>query len=120
MSERELDVNALGNRVKEYRKAKNYSAEKLGEMIGVTQSHITNIESGNSRASAEILVRIANALDVSLDILLCDSLSVKVHQKARMTEYARILDECSASETKVIVDTVKALKSSLREHNMKE
>lgn len=119
MSERELNVTALGKRVKEYRKTRNYSAEKLGEMVGVTQSHITNIESGNSRASAEILVRIANALDVSLDMLLCDSLSAKANQKARMAEYAQMLDECSAKETKVIVDTVKALKTSLQEENVK-
>ncbi len=119
MSERELDVNALGKRVKEYRKERKYSAEKLGELVGVTQSHITNIESGNTRASAEILLRIANALEISMDLLVCDSLNAKTHQKVRVAEYAHMLNECNAKETKVIVDTVKALKTSLQEQGVK-
>lgn len=113
--EKELNFNALGQKVKEYRIAKGYSAEKLGEIAGVSKSHITNIESANSRASAEVLVRIANALDVSVDILLCDSLKTKISHDARINEYARLLEGCNEPETKIIVDTVKALKESLRE-----
>lgn len=118
MNGRELDVTALGRRVKQYRLAKKYSAEKLGELAGVSKSHISNIESGNARASAEILVRIANALDGSLDALLCDSLNARVRQKTRVAEYTKVLNECSPRETKVIVDTVKALKSSLQEEEV--
>ncbi|MCM1245201.1 MAG: helix-turn-helix domain-containing protein [Roseburia sp.] len=110
--DKEINLNALGQRVKEYRMQKGYSAEKLSEIAGVSKSHINNIESANSRASAEVLVRIANALDISVDVLLCDSL--KESQKARMTEYTKILENCNEKETKIIVDTVKTLKESLR------
>ncbi len=118
MKERKLNVLALGRRVQQYRKAKGYSTDKLGKLVGVSKSHINNIESGNSRASAEILVRIANALDVSVDMLLCDSLSAKMSQRARMAEYTKIMNECNAIESKVIIDTVKALKISLREQDI--
>ncbi len=113
--EKKLDIGALGEKVKQYRKEKGYSAEKLSEIAGVSKSHINNIESANSHASAEVLVRIANALHVSVDILLCDSLEGVTSQQARIKEYARILEECTDTETKIIVDTVKALKNSLKD-----
>ncbi len=38
------------------------------------------------------------------------------HQKqTRIKEYARLLEECTDAETKIIVDTVKALKNSLKD-----
>ena len=113
--EKKLDLSALGQKVKQYRKEMGYSAEKLSEIAGVSKSNINNIESANSHASAEVLVRIANALNVSVDILLCDSLEGLTSQQARVKEYAKLLEECTDTETKIIVDTVKALRDSLKE-----
>ncbi len=110
-----LDAGALGRRVKQYRTEKGYSAEKLSRIAGVSKSHINNIESANSHASADVLIRIANALDISVDILLCDSLDEEASQKARMLEYAKLLEDCSEPDTKIIVETVRALKKSLKE-----
>lgn len=116
--EKELNICALGQKVKQYRMGKGYSAEKLSELAGVSKSHINNIESANSHASAEVLVRIANALDISVDLLLCDSLKGKACQRARLFEYSKMLEGCSESETKIIIDTVKALKDSLRDFDI--
>ncbi len=116
--EKELDINALGHRVKQYRIEKGYSADKLSEIAGVSKSHINNIESANSRASAEVLVRIANALDVSVDILLCDSLTQRARKNARLSEYARMLEGCNEREARIIVDTVRTLKESLLEEDI--
>lgn len=116
--EKKLDICALGQKVKHYRKEKGYSAERLGEIAGVSKSHINNIESANANASAEVLVRIANALDISVDILLCDSLESRTSQRARVNEYARMLDECTEKQAKIIIDTVRALKESLQEEDL--
>lgn len=116
--ERKLDICALGQKVKQYRKEKGYSAERLGEIAGVSKSHINNIESANSNASAEVLVRIANALEISVDILLCDSLEGRSSQRARVMEYARMLEKCTEKQAKIITDTVRALKESLEEEGM--
>ncbi len=113
--EKKLDFGALGRKIKQCRMEKGYSAEKLSEVAGVSKSHINNIESANSRASAEVLVRIANALDTSVDVLLSDSLRGKALQMARIREYQQMLEDCTESEAKVIVDMVKALRKSLRQ-----
>lgn len=113
--EKKLDISALGKKIKQYRAQKGYSAEKLGEIAGVSKSHINNIESANARASAEVLVRIANALEVSVDILLCDSLNGKASRDAMASEFSGLLEECSEQQTKIIVNTVKTLRENLRE-----
>lgn len=116
--ERKLDICALGQKIKQYRKEKGYSAERLGAIAGVSKSHINNIESANSNASAEVLVRIANALEISVDVLLGDSLEGKSSQSARVNEYARMLEECTEKQAKIIIDTVRALKESLKEEDI--
>ena len=113
--EKTLDRTTLGKRVKEYRLKSGYSAAKLGKLTGVSKSHINNIESANCNASAEVLVRIANVLDTSIDVLLCESLNGKASQQARMYEFAKMLEDCSDLETKIIVETVKVLKKNLKE-----
>ncbi len=113
--ENELNMEALGMKVKQFRKEKGYSAEKLADISSVSKSHINNIESANSSVSTAVLVRIANALEVSVDVLLADSLNEKACQKARLAEYNNIMDGCSASEMKVILNTLRALKESLHE-----
>ena len=113
--EKKLDISALGRKVRQYRAEKGYSAEKLGEIAGVSKSHINNIESANAHASAEVLVRIANALEVSVDVLLCDSLDGKASRGARANEFAGLLEECTEQQTKVIVNTVKTLRENLKE-----
>lgn len=40
--EKKLDLSALGQKVKQYRKEMGYSAEKLSEIAGVSKSHINN------------------------------------------------------------------------------
>lgn len=113
--EKKLDICSLGKKVKQYRMEKGYSAEKLSEIAGVSKSHINNIESANSHASAEVIVRIANALDVSVDVLLSDSLNCRASQEARTYEFAKLLEKCTDREAKIIVNTMTALRNSLKE-----
>lgn len=113
--EKTLNIDALGRRVRQHRMEKGYSVEKLSEISGVSESHISNIESANVRGSAEAIVRIANALDTSVDVLLSDSLKGKTLQGARMHEYAELLEDCSEAERKIIIEMGKTLKKNLRE-----
>lgn len=114
--EKIINTKALGVNVKKYRTDKRLSAEKLAELTGVSVSHIKNIESASTHPSAEVLVHIANALEISLDILLSDSLSGEAQKMARMMEYSKMLGDCSPSELKIITSVVDVLLKELREH----
>lgn len=64
-----MDKNAkrkLGSLVRKHRKAKKMTQAELAEETGVSAEHISHIECGKSSASAELLVRISEALGVSL------------------------------------------------------
>lgn len=70
-----LDYKALGKRLRKIRKAKGMTQERLADLCDTTFGHISNIENNKTKPGAELLVKIANALGVGLDVLLCDSLT---------------------------------------------
>ena len=64
--------------------------------------------------SLETLVRIANALNVSTDELLMDSLENTI--KVSNHEFASILSDCSEYEKHILFDIMQATKASMRRH----
>ena len=56
----------LGNRIKELRKSKNITQEKLVEIIGSNINNLSRIENGKKFMSADKLAKIAEALNVDI------------------------------------------------------
>lgn len=70
-----LDYGKLGVRIREARKAKGYTQERLSEIVGVSANHLSRVETNNGGViSLPALVKICNALGVGMDYLLVDSL----------------------------------------------
>ena len=65
-----LDYKAIGSRIREVRKSKNMTQEKLSEAINVGYKHLSNIECGNGGVSIEVLASICSVLDISLDYII--------------------------------------------------
>jgi len=102
----------VGKRIQEQRLQKNITQERLAEMVGLSVPHLSGIENGKTRFSFQAILRIANALEFSMDKLLCGSL---VQGKIVMqNEFADLLADCTVEEAGVILDMVKTLKKSLR------
>lgn len=76
-----MDYEALGRRVRQQRKLLKMTQEDLAAAAEVSTSYIGHIERGLKRCSLETLVCISNALDVTPDILLQDSLSDNLTNK---------------------------------------
>ena len=70
-----IDYEALGKRISNARKQIGITQETLGEQLNMTRKHISVIETAINRPSLDTLVDIANALNVSADDLLVDSLT---------------------------------------------
>lgn len=111
----ELDYKALGKRIKEKRLKMHLTQERLGEIINVATSNISHIERATTQVSLPSLVKIANALNTTLDQLTCDSLysiaDIYVEQ-----DISNLLQNCSLEEKQIIKDIVIAAKKSLKEH----
>ena len=60
----------LGENIKRLRKKKNWSQTDLAEKIGTHLSHVNRIETGKYRPSLPVLIKLADVLEVSLDMLV--------------------------------------------------
>jgi len=60
----------LGDRIKKLREEHKVGVRELGRLVDVSAMHISNIEKGKSSASAEIILKIADALKTDADELL--------------------------------------------------
>ncbi len=57
----ELDYKAIGKRVKIARIRADLTQEELSEKAGLSTTHMSNIETGNSKLSLPMAVALANA-----------------------------------------------------------
>ena len=71
-----VDYEAMGRRIKMKRREKRMSQQELAKAVQISASFYGNLERGNRVPSIDTLVAIANTLDVGLDFLLADSLTV--------------------------------------------
>ena len=69
-----MDYKELGKRIRKYRKAAHLTQSNLAEIVECSDGHISQIERAAGIPSLETVVRIANALQVSLDQLVVGSL----------------------------------------------
>ena len=63
----------IGQRIRHYRKACGLSQEALADKADISVTHMSHIETGNTKLSLPVFVKIAEALDVQTDALLYDS-----------------------------------------------
>ena len=61
---------AFGKRVREVRKAKGISQEKLAEMAGIDRSYMGNIERGEKNITLKKIYEICDALQIDIKILI--------------------------------------------------
>ena len=108
----ELDYKAIGIRIRRFRKERGLTQQTLAELSNQEPSNISHIERGATKLSLPTIVNIANALGVTVDGLLCDSL---LQSKASFERDAvAILADCTHQELKIITGTMRSLKENLR------
>jgi transcriptional regulator with XRE-family HTH domain len=96
------------------RKTQGITQMQLAEKIGISRTHMSNIEAPNGAAglSLDVLIDIANALKISVGNLLTDSVGAfKLN-----TDYdaESVFSDCTPAEAFVITQTINTLKQSLR------
>ena len=79
-------------------------------MIGISVTHMSHIETGNTKLSLQVLVDLAIALEVRTDDLLYDKRNTAIEA------IVQILDTCTTQQIRVIEDIIKATKTSLSQH----
>ena len=107
-----IDYKSIGKRIKTARIRLDMTQERLAEQVNLSPSHLSNIETGTTKVSLPTIIKLANALQVSVDSLLPDSV---VQSKAVFEEDIQtILSDCDDYEIRVIADIAAATKKTLR------
>ncbi len=104
-----INYEALGMRIREKRIEKNYTQEKLGEMCDLSAAHIGHIERGTRILSVEVLFKIAQTLDVSVDYLLFDS----VEDDNILETVAAVLKSSDKDKVRIFLNTVRILAENI-------
>ena len=63
-------ASSFGHRLREAREEKDLTKDKLGKLVKVHYSQIGRYERNEASPSADVLKKIANALDVTADYLM--------------------------------------------------
>ena len=112
----EVDTINIGKRIRYFRNQENISQEDLALFADVSHIYISSIERGEKLPSLKTIISIANALHVSTDLLLADSLE-KEKDSPSMRLFL-ILNDCSAEENSFIMETIVFLKSMIKKHRI--
>ena len=108
----ELDYKAIGKRIKIARIKADMTQEQLSEKAEISPTHMSNIETGTTKVSLTTMVALTNALNVTMDDLLCDSV---IHAKAQFEQdLSDLLADCDEYEIRIMKDVMETLKTTLR------
>lgn len=107
-----IDYDAIGFRIKIARMKAKLTQEALAAKADLSPTHLSNIETGNTKLSLPTLISIANALSVSVDALLCDNV---IHSTYVFNQEAQeLLSDCTPYDIRIILDVLKSTKEALR------
>lgn len=108
-----MDYYKIGQKIRKYRKLKGLSQEELAEKIGISVTHMSHIETANTKLSLQVLVDISLAIDVRMDDLLFDRPSAR---ETAFGELSETLEKCSVGEIWLITELAKTAKLSLEKY----
>ncbi len=109
-----MNYYEIGQRIRRIRKAKNMSQELLAEKVGISTTHMSHIETANTKLSLHVFVAIAAALEIHTDDLLYDIPQENVSSASN--DIISVMNSCTAQQAKIIADIVKATKQTLDIH----
>jgi transcriptional regulator with XRE-family HTH domain len=101
----------FGEKLRQLRKEKGWSQDKLGEMVKIHGRHIGKYELGQVLPTAEAIIRIATAFNVSTDYLLFDESedrsSAEIKDIRLLKEFEEV-DKMNEKDKEVIISLIDA------------
>lgn len=115
----EIDFTKIGQRIQKCRKARKLTQEDLAEKCGCSSNHLSAIENGINKPSVELLIKISDILNESVDYFLMDN--PHAHPKYIIdTQIAAKLNQCTAPTLQVVdsfLDSMLMYQQSLAKQN---
>ncbi|MGN1443570.1 MAG: helix-turn-helix domain-containing protein [Acutalibacteraceae bacterium] len=106
----------IGQRIRKFRKANGFSQEELAEKIGISVTHMSHIETGNTKLSLPVLVALAEKLQVRTDDLIYDK--PITNRTAEIVDIVKMLEGCTPQQILMIHDIIKSTKTAINKYLM--
>ena len=110
-----LNYYEIGQRIRKLRKAQGLSQEQLAEQVAISTTHMSHIETGNTKLSLSVLVDIASVLHASVDELLFDA--APNQKQLALDDIRTVLEGCTPQQAKIISEIIKSTKIALDKYD---
>lgn len=94
---KEIDYSKIGMRIHSVRTKRGLTQEELAHACGCTRNHLSNIEVGKGKPSLELIIKLAYALDSTVDFFLLGTQHVS-RQYLLQDQIGPKLDKCTVEE----------------------
>lgn len=107
-----VNFKLIGKRIQEVRKQQEMTQAELAALTDMSDSYISYIETAKKQASLESLVRISNALGITVDELLSGN---QLHNPTDyQTDIDLLMEDCSLLERRFIYELISVAKYIVR------
>ncbi len=107
-----VNFKLIGKRIQEVRKQQAMTQAELAALTDMSDSYISCIETAKKQASLESLIRISNALGITVDELLSGN---QIHNPTDyQTDIDLLMEDCSLLERRFIYELISVAKYIIR------
>lgn len=102
-----IDYKEIGKRIRAERRRQELTQEKLSEMADISESFLGHVERGGRILSVETLAKLANALNLSIEFIVCGEYN---YQPSMLpAEIHNALNQMSSSQRRVFLSMMNTL-----------
>ena len=107
-----VNFKLIGKRIQEVRKQQAMTQAELATLTDMSDSYISCIETAKKQASLESLIRVSNALGITVDELLSGN---QLHNPTDyQTDIDLLMEDCSLLERRFIYELIPVAKYIIR------
>ena len=106
-----MNYYILGSRIRETRRSLGLSQFELAEDASISVTYLSYIENGKKSLSLDTLVRIATALNTTVDYLLIGNQA----NNLQLSEYDLLLDDCTQMERDILYEATASFKNIIKD-----
>jgi transcriptional regulator with XRE-family HTH domain len=108
------DKKALGTRIKALRKVRHWTQKELGQRLGIRFEQLNKYESGLNSPPVEMLVKLADALETSVDYLLTGTGTDSTLANARLFRRFQALEHLGEEDQLTVIRVIDAMLAQQR------
>lgn len=102
-----MEGKGLGKRINMVRKDRRFTADRLSELCNINATYLRQIEGGTKVPSLPVFINICNALKISPDYLLQDSLTD--NEVSRIRELTELWESTLPSQQEIAAAMIQAV-----------